>query len=897
MHKRFSLLLVVIVGCIYAFTLLPPSFILGRNVFWTEPFGDQITNIIGASYYIHDDWHFPLFYVRDLAIPEGTNIIYTDSLPLLALISKVFFKMTGIWGNYFGVWRFLCFPLLAFFIALAAKESGTKNTIALLGVSLLALASPALLIRIDHAALMGHFLIAWSLYLYLKLMRSPNFWSVSIQFCIVGILAIMLQAYFVMMVIPFFVAALAQGVIRGHVTLRNATLSLTAMVGMMLVTALITGVIGGPGNISNIAVGFGLYSMNLISPFLPPQEHLPEFITRFFTWTGSGYSSDATGGQYEGYNYLGAGILLLLIVHCFASRDLIWKGIKRHMILVLILFGLFILAVSNKIFLGSWLLFDIPLTPIMEKITGYFRTSGRLFWPIYYVLAVGLVWLTFKRYGLRTAKVLIFLVVFLQLADTQLLRRNLTAHVNHGYPQQLSQEVWKSLLEEHQFLVQYPSFQCGGWSGGKWPENNANMELLWIAAKLGKPSNSAYLARPTRHLPKEIEEGKKFNILPGGLYIFGKSFPIQMLEDYPNFKKWCRECEYGIVCTRNWDNLPHLASRPEFKPVSRTYIPTFPLGEKLHFSKGGNGERCLRRGWSVPELWGIWSIGKQSELSFKLPKSLSGNLYLTVRANPFVHFRRPKKEIKVFVNDEQVAIWNYQLGERNEMQSASISQEVYQKNKDVVNIKFVSSEVVSPKQDGISEEEREISLGLIDLIVTEIETPKQVAVPEGERTISLAQTDLMLTTDTPISQLGEVLRFHQGGNGTCCLQKGWSTPESWGVWSMSKQSELELKLPNSLSGNIRITVKANPFVHRGRPKKEIKVLVNDEQVAIWNYRLEGKNKKRSASISPSIYHQNEGVLNIKFVSNEVETPKQAGLSEDEREISLGLIYLTVTSDE
>ncbi len=518
----------------------------------------------------------------------------------------------------------------------------------------------------------------------------------------------------------------------------------------------------------------------------------------------------------------------------------------------------------------------------MTKMTGFFRTSGRLFWPTYYVLAVGLVCLTFKRYNLRTANALIVSVVLLQLADTQLLRRNLMANVNSAFPQQLSLSAWKPLLEEHEFFMQYPSFQCGGWAEN-WPEKNANMELLWLAAKLGKPCNSAYLARPTRNLEKEIEEGKKFNILPGGLYLFGKNFPIQMLEDYPEFRKWCRECEYGIVCTRNWDKLPHLASRPEFKPITETVVSPCSLGEVLRFSHGGNGVRFLRRGWSIPEPWGIWSIGKQSELALQLSNKVSGNVFLTVRANPFVYFGCPKKEIKVLVNDEHVATWNYQLGDGNEMRSVSLSPNIYQKNEGVLKIKFVSSEVESPKQAGISDDQREVSLGLVELMLTAHEKTKQ--------------TDLVQRSDVPMFHLGEVLRFSQGANGTCCLRNGWSIPESWGVWSMSKQSDLALQLPNLLSGNIRLTVKANPFVYRARPKKEVKVFVNDEQVAIWNYQLGGKNKKRSVSISPSIYKKNEGILKIKFVSDEIDTPKQAGISEDQREISLGLIHLALTADE
>jgi len=716
--NRFTVVIATILGAIYAFTLFEPSFILGRSVYWTEPFGDRITNLIGALYFAHDDWRFPLFYVPGLGFPEGANIVYTDSLPLLALVAKVIFKMTGEWVNYFGLWLFACFPLLAFFIALATKEGGAKDVVSVLGATFLALASPALLIRFGHAALMAHFLIAWSFYLYLKLIRSTDSRAVIAQFCVVAALSVVLQAYFLMMVLPFLLAALAQVVMLGRVTLRNAIVSFIAVIGVILATAWIAGIIGS-GSIPADAWGFGHYSMNVLSPFLPPREWLPENIARHITWDGNGYSWDATGGQYEGYNYLGAGMLLLLIVHLSTSRDLVKKALKRHVFLVLVLTGLLLFALSNRVFVGDWLVFDIPMFPFLRIITDHFRTGGRLFWPIYYVLTVALVLLTYQRFNPRIAKALIITAVFLQLADTQHLRNNMVANVGHGFAQELPQEAWKPLLEAHQFLKQYPSFQCGGWAG-KWPENNSNMELLWLTAQLGKPSSSAYLARSNRNCADEIAEGEKFDIREEGLYIFGDKFPIQAIEDLPNFRDWCREFAHGVACSRNWAKLPQLAVQPEFRPISgsREWIPEYRFGEVLRFSAGGNGRPFLLRGWSIPESWGTWSLGEQSEVALRLAEPLGKEIRLRVKANPFVHPGRPVKEIAVFVNDKQVAMWSYKLGEGMENRTANIPTNIYQRRDGVLRIKFVSKTVESPKQAGLSADTRPVSLGLVELALT-----------------------------------------------------------------------------------------------------------------------------------------------------------------------------------
>jgi hypothetical protein len=565
--SRFSVFLAAILGVLYAATLFEPAFILGRSVYWTEPFGDQITNLIGALSFAHDSWRFPIFYVPGLAVPDGANIVYTDCLPLLALVSKVIFKFSGEWFNYFGLWLFCCFPLLAFFVALAMKESGAQTAVAIFCATLLSLASPALLFRFGHSALMAHFLIAWSIYLYLKLTRRSSSWDVIVQFCIVAAVSVVLQAYFLLMVMPFFLAGLAQVVVNGQVTLRKAIMSFVMVIGVVLTTAWIAGIIG-PGSMAASMWGFGHYSMNVLSPFLPPREHLPEFIARYVKWDGYGYSWDATGGQLEGYNYLGAGVLLLLVVHIFTSRNLIKQALRSHLFLAVVLMGLLLLALSNRVFCGSWLLFETPIFSLLGMLTSHFRTSGRLFWPIYYVLVIALGLLTIKRYNPWIAKSLLIVAVGLQLADTHLLRRNMVIHTSQGFKQELPQKAWKPLLESHQLLMQYPSFQCGGWAG-KWPENNSNMELLWLAAKLNIPSNSAYLSRPNRNCAGELSDGLKFNIEAGGLYVFGNTFPINRIESLPNFRELCRKFKHGVACSRNWDALPQVTSQDEFIPISK----------------------------------------------------------------------------------------------------------------------------------------------------------------------------------------------------------------------------------------------------------------------------------------------------------------------------------------
>jgi len=704
-------LIALVVGAIYALSILGVSFIFGHNAYWTEPFGDQIQHRVGAMYFARDDWRFPLFLVSKLNFPEGANIVLTDSLPLLAVAFKVIYKLTGHWFNYFGFWLFTCFPLLAAFTALAAKEAGVDDLTGLLGASLLALASPGFLMRFGHAALMGQFLIAWSIFLYFRLRHQPDSRSALIQFCVVLALAILVHPYFLAMVFPFFIAALAQSVIEGRTSKARGAIDFGLGAGAVVLMAWISGIVTSRGFPSPIW-GYGFYSMNALSPFLPPRQHLPEFLARLVAWDRRGQTWDATHGQYEGYNYLGVGMLLLCVVHLVTSRSLMKSALRRHVVLVLMLAGLATYALSNRIYVGSWLVLDLPLPPPLAELTGQFRVGGRYFWPVYYALVVGLVALTWRRFGATVARVVIVAAVLLQLADTQFLRDAMTNRTSRGWTQQLPADQWRPLVAAHRFLKQYPSYQCDGWGDAPAP-GEANLELLLLTAQLDTPTNSVPVDRGKFNCADEVAEGVKFDIQPDGLYTYGGSFPINGIKAMPSFKDWCREFQYGVVCTRNWDRIPQLAALSAFAPITHWLIPEYRLGEELTFAEGGNGLPYLAAGWSEPEEWGIWSTGNRSEIVMRLPR-LDTDVRLKVDAYAFVHQARPHKEVTVFINDMPMATWSFNQGEGTQTRSIELSKALFQQAQ-ALTIRFFSPAVESPEQVGLWQDERKISVALVDL--------------------------------------------------------------------------------------------------------------------------------------------------------------------------------------
>ena len=93
-----------VLGVAYMFWLYPPSMLLGTNSYWQNSQGDVVSHLAGISYYLQEPWGFPIFRIANANIPHGSNIIFTDSIPLLALPAKIMRELLPPGFHYLGLW-------------------------------------------------------------------------------------------------------------------------------------------------------------------------------------------------------------------------------------------------------------------------------------------------------------------------------------------------------------------------------------------------------------------------------------------------------------------------------------------------------------------------------------------------------------------------------------------------------------------------------------------------------------------------------------------------------------------------------------------------------------------------------------------------------------------------
>jgi len=120
------LVLAFAIGALWAASLFDWNFVIGRNAFWQFPKGtigssgdDMAVVLVAYLYYVQSPWHLPLFYVSTLGTPAGTNIVFTDAVPVIAFTGKLIHYFTGATVNLYGAYLFLCLALPGVMMTLA----------------------------------------------------------------------------------------------------------------------------------------------------------------------------------------------------------------------------------------------------------------------------------------------------------------------------------------------------------------------------------------------------------------------------------------------------------------------------------------------------------------------------------------------------------------------------------------------------------------------------------------------------------------------------------------------------------------------------------------------------------------------------------------------------------
>jgi len=340
---------------------------------------DWAQHTLGWLFFRNERLSFPIGRLNNFLYPLGTTMSYMDAIPWVALSLRPFQKLIPPDFQYLGLWILLCSAALAFVAASLFRRLTEHWEQQALAGTLVAIA-PTLVLRIGHPALCAHAMIVAALALCSIRSRSV---AEARRHLALGLFVTLLAAathpYLALMVI-----ALALGIpirTRSYVGTKVTLAALAFTVAGPLLIFSLLGYFDGR-NESTIG-GFGSYSANL-NTFINGMGH-----SRIFA------PLPTAPEQYEGYAYVGAGVLLCvaiglasLSVRSMRERvlSLPWRRVRWLLFASCCCAGY---AFATPWRWGDMELFHIRAYSGIEPLTHSLRSSGRFVWPLLYCLVCG----------------------------------------------------------------------------------------------------------------------------------------------------------------------------------------------------------------------------------------------------------------------------------------------------------------------------------------------------------------------------------------------------------------------------------------------------------------------------------------------------------------------------
>jgi|GEM_PF-427826 Coproporphyrinogen III oxidase and related Fe-S oxidoreductases len=357
------------------------------NIAWLykNPSSDLFQSQLGFDFFRKTSWSLPLGNYNSLLYPFGTSIVYTDSIPLFAIIFKFFNAVLPAQFQFIGLWGLLCYCLQGGLSAAVLRRYIKKWSVILISVPILLFASVFSFRLYMHTSLAGQWIIllAFFIFAYKDSFRSLRpravFWNILCVLCIT------VHTYFLAMIGILLIGF----VINDFIEFKNIKRVLVILGSSALVTIVVFWLIGGFVSDTSQSSGLGQYSMNLNALF---NRGLLEN-------TYLGFLSPlplAFDGQYEGMQYLGIGMIVLLffliffkikelILHLWKKEHFTWKN--EYIPVIFICVVLTILAISPVVTLNKTILFSYDTYSFLNDFLSTFRATGRLFWPVFYLIS------------------------------------------------------------------------------------------------------------------------------------------------------------------------------------------------------------------------------------------------------------------------------------------------------------------------------------------------------------------------------------------------------------------------------------------------------------------------------------------------------------------------------
>ena len=474
-------------------------------------------------------FQFPIFENYNYGMELSSSIAINDSLPIMALIFKPLSFILPFDFQYFGLWILICFILQGQLGLILLRKVTNNEFLSLLGACFFILAPPFLWRLWGHYSLMAHWLIILGIIIFYSSNFNLRNWILLL------ILTALVNAYILAIILSIFILDLIYRTRIEGFRSKDSFLIFFKAFSLLILSLYVFGYFSNGASIGS--GGYSLYRANLNTFF-----NDNDFWSYILPDIGS------IPNDYEGFAFLGVGIIVLLFISLYEvfKNKLLLNMIfsKKNIYLLSLSILLFLFAITNKITLGTLVLFEFDLPEFFKIFTRPLRSSGRMVWLLFYLIYCAIFFILANSKHLQSYKYLLPILLVIQIFDTGAAASNfrfkmsdtraynLKPYINSNDPKNIAivktlNSFWDSPLVSPEWIKIKDNYKKIIYVYPRNRPENA-YPLVYFAAKNKLATNFGYFSRYKGSKKDEIyskidETINKKNYDADSIYVFDKS--------------------------------------------------------------------------------------------------------------------------------------------------------------------------------------------------------------------------------------------------------------------------------------------------------------------------------------------------------------------------------------
>ena len=694
-------LICLLAGLIFALNVLGTRPLNPFNTSWIA--GDPATNQLGFDYMRRESlFVLPLTWSHELGYPFGAATADLDDIPLLAMLFKLLNFALPAHFQYLGIFFALCASLQLYFGRRLAQLATHSAVLGWIGGLFFLVAPPFTWRALGHFALCAQWLILAALCELVPAENRPpsprRYWRLPVLCAIAGAI----HPYITLMTCGVCAAVLVRPLVSRAANIGVSALLAVAAACVLAAMAsmLLFGFLSIGNGSATAASGYGYFTMDPMAPLDP--EIFRSVLLRART---------IQPDQYEGYNYLGVGVIamgLVALARRFGSDFRFAPHVPVRLLLGIVLVTA-VLAISTRVVAGGKVVFDIPLPRHMVDALSTFRSSGRLFWPGYYALYV------LALAGVRTrhagAIALLLAALLIQVMDTASLRKAIRRQWNGSTPVALLHDpVWERIPRNEAHLSLVPSMACGWGMAPGGPDGEQVFSRY--AVSHGLTLDSFHSARDN---PRWIDYvcGAPARLAQSGLgrdtaYVFtpsGLPLLLSLARAGRLNGKYCTSTDGFILCSAAWGKTGLDSS------LADRFMQPLHSGV-VALSASGPAGRIVLGGFADPQDTAAYTQTHRSTLGFRLAGPVGPSVHVTLTAAPALGGAAARQRIDISAGG--MALLHDVVTPTNRTMIFDIPSSAITAD-NVVVLTLDLPDALSPYAAGINSDGRLFAIGLFDM--------------------------------------------------------------------------------------------------------------------------------------------------------------------------------------